>query len=391
MSNSQAQSPVVRVSHRKISPKQVLFLYVQAGGRCEFSGCNKYLLKHSVTQTAGNYGQLAHVVAFNEAGPRGKSPSRPRNINDVSNLMLLCAECHVLIDNHPSDYPVPLLRAYKRQHEDIVYYATGLKQSQKTAILCLLAPINGDKVSIPLAQIHKAILPMHPLEKPHCHIDLNEQYVIGKEPEFFASAEKTIKALVDDFKYRSPGERIEHVSVFGLAPIPLLVLLGRRLGSTVPADVYHHHHDKDNWIWKTHGRHITFEHKRVREGTDPACIALLLNVSGTISLSSLPQEIGEHFTIYEISPREVRPSTNCIRTREHLESFKQAYEEFLRDLRRMHHRVDMIHLFPAVPPPVAIACGRELMPKVDPALRVYDFDKTLGGFQFSLEVNGHDD
>ena len=217
------------------------------------------------------------------------------------------------------------------------------------------------------------------------------QYVIGKEPEFIASAAKIIKAQVNDFKYHAPGDRIEHVSIFGLAPIPLLILLGKQLGNTMPADIFHHHHDKDNWSWKTRGRQITFEQKRVRQGSDPACVAVLLNVSGTIPLSTLPTEIGEHFSVYQIAPREVGPSTNCIRTHEHLESFKAAYEEFLRDLRRTYDRVDAIHVFPAVPPPVAIACGRELMPKVDPVLRVYDFDKTQGGFQFALEVNGNDD
>lgn len=389
MSDSHDRLPVVRA--RKISPQQMLFLYVRAGGRCEFYGCNKYVMKHSVTQTEGNYGQLAHIVAFNEGGPRGKRARRPTNINAVTNLMLLCPECHMLVDKHPLDYPVRLLRDFKRQHEENVFHATSIERTQRTAIVCLLAPVNGDQVSIPIAQIHKAILPMHPLEKPYCHIDLNNQYMIGKDPEFLASAEKTIRAMVDDFKYRSPGERIEHISVFGLAPIPLLVLLGRQLGRTLPADIYHHHHDQDNWLWKTRGRRVTFEHTRVRDGTDPACVALVLNVSGTIAVDGLPLEIDERFTIYAISPHDVRPSTNCIRTRENLEAFKQAYEEFLRDLRRTHDRVDTIRLFPAVPPSVAIACGRELMPKVDPALRIYDFDKAHGRFQFSLEVNGCDD
>jgi glutaryl-CoA dehydrogenase len=33
------------------------------------------------------------------------------------------------------------------------------------------------------------------------------------------------------------------------------------------------------------------------------------------------------------------------------------------------------------------ACGRELLPKVDPKLLVYDFDKRLGGFTPIIEVN----
>jgi len=55
-----------------------------------------------------------------------------------------------------------------------------------------------------------------------------------------------------------------------------------------------------------------------------------------------------------------------------------------------HPQLETIHLFPAVPPPIAILCGRELMPKVDPALRVYDFRKKQGGFDFVLEVNKND-
>ena len=46
-----------------------------------------------------------------------------------------------------------------------------------------------------------------------------------------------------------------------------------------------------------------------------------------------------------------------------------------------------IHLFPAVPAPVAVFCGREILPKVDPKLVVYDFDKRQGGFTPIIEVN----
>lgn len=52
-----------------------------------------------------------------------------------------------------------------------------------------------------------------------------------------------------------------------------------------------------------------------------------------------------------------------------------------------HIALDEIHLFPAVPAPVAVLCGRELLPKVDPALLVYDSNKKTNGFQPILRVN----
>src|SRR5438445_13057633 len=85
-----APSPVTRVPSRSISKLTQLLLFVRAGGRCEFDGCNKYLLEHHLTLTEGNFAQVAHIVAFKVAGPRGREGPRPEGINDVANLMRLC-------------------------------------------------------------------------------------------------------------------------------------------------------------------------------------------------------------------------------------------------------------------------------------------------------------
>jgi len=47
----------------------------------------------------------------------------------------------------------------------------------------------------------------------------------------------------------------------------------------------------------------------------------------------------------------------------------------------------IIHLFPAVPAPIALLCGRELLPKADPSLMVYDYVDNKQGFKFALQVN----
>jgi SMODS-associated and fused to various effectors sensor domain len=52
-----------------------------------------------------------------------------------------------------------------------------------------------------------------------------------------------------------------------------------------------------------------------------------------------------------------------------------------------HPDVKNVHVFPAVPAPIAIACGHDLLPKVHPALSVYDYDKKTGGFILGLQVN----
>lgn len=391
LSHKKNISPVVRVSRRQVGDNRVLLLYVHAGGRCQFRGCGDYLLKHPLTLKVANFGEVAHVVAFRETGPRGTSLPRPKDIHDPSNLMLLCHTCHRLIDTEPSDYPSTLLQEMKAEHEKNVYEATGIKKNQRTAIVRLEAPINGRQASIPLPIVYRAILPRHPLEKPTCHIPLNAQTAISADDEFIAAAARTIDAKVKDFLAPGlGGEQVEHISVFGLAPISLLILLGHRLGNTIPADVYHHHHDTEDWTWKTASRRAEFEHRLLRRGARRDCVALLVSISGTVETASLPSQIDKKFWLYEIRPKGMKSDTNCLKTRECLENFKRVYEEWLREVRRKHYPLGEIHVFPAVPPPVAILCGRELMPKVDPALRVYDYNKTRQGFGFSLEVNSND-
>src|SRR4051794_17105867 len=87
--SAQSASPVSSVPSRKIGTGIQIHLVATSAGRCEFRGCNKFLFVHPLTKAAGNFSQMAHIVAFSEAGPRG-SGKRPNEINAIENLMLLC-------------------------------------------------------------------------------------------------------------------------------------------------------------------------------------------------------------------------------------------------------------------------------------------------------------
>jgi hypothetical protein len=53
--------------------------------------------------------------------------------------------------------------------------------------------------------------------------------------------------------------------------------------------------------------------------------------------------------------------------------------------------IEEIHLFPAVPAPVAVSCGRELLPKVHPSLLMYDYNKRKNGFTPTIRINAHNE
>ena len=48
-----------------ISDEATLRLWVQSGGRCEYHGCNEYLLEDELTTYALNFAERAHIVGAN--------------------------------------------------------------------------------------------------------------------------------------------------------------------------------------------------------------------------------------------------------------------------------------------------------------------------------------
>jgi hypothetical protein len=183
------------------------------------------------------------------------------------------------------------------------------------------------------------------------------------------------------------GSATDHVSVFALAPIPLLVVLGRALSDKQGVDFYQRHRDTDDWKWKSVGADVEYAFRRLQKGAASERVALCLSLSGSIERASLPPVIDDTFTIYELTLAAGRPSPLFLRKKADLGNFRRAYMVALREIMAAHRELSQLYLFPAVPAPVAIVCGHALLPKVDPTLLVYDADKTNGGFTFSTAVN----
>jgi len=106
-----------------------------------------------------------------------------------------------------------------------------------------------------------------------------------------------------------------------------------------------------------------------------------------VPLSDLPGKVGKDSTVYEITLAGRAPDPLFLNLAEDLGRFAAEYASALRAIRTNHPGLQVLHVFPAVPAPVAVSLGREVLPKVDPILRIFDYDKREGGFAFALEVN----
>lgn len=386
---AKAKNSTVKDVTRSIKDKTKLLLYVQAGGRCEFDGCNKYLMRHPLTHKPINLGQMAHIVAFSDDGPRGDADDRPVDINNAENLMLLCHQCHKLIDDHPEEYSRETLLNYKKAHKERIVWLTAASPDRQTSVVVLKSKIGGQTVKLSAAEIHEAVSPRYPASRAGTEIDLSK---ISDEGEaFYTVAAKEIKRQIERvLSDVIEDEKTNHISLFALAPMPLLAYAGNLLGNKIPTDLFQRHRDAENWTWKTDGALAEYKFERLSKGTDDEKVVLILSLSGKIHLDKLPPEIVGDASVYEITLNNANPNPNFLRQKQDLAAFKDIYQLALREIGGNHGKLERLHLFPAVPAPVAVLCGRELMPKVDPILSIYDDDKRHGGYRMILEVNKYD-
>jgi hypothetical protein len=119
------------------------------------------LLENHLTKTDGIFTQMAHIWAFSGQGPRAGRSRREKYAHALSNLMLLCPQCHKLVNDHPEQYTVEMLRKHKKAHEDRVFMLTDKRPDRHTVAFVLKAKVGGRTVSVSLPEMKEPVTPRY--------------------------------------------------------------------------------------------------------------------------------------------------------------------------------------------------------------------------------------
>lgn len=366
-------------------------LWARAAGRCEFRGCNKLLYKDELTQAKSNLAVISHIVAFSPDGPRGH-PTRSKELEkDICNLMLTCRKHGKVIDDRDrvAQYREELLVEFKREHERRVRMLTESKEDAQTHVVILQAPIDGRDVYINPTDAFRAILPKYPDDEEATLIDLSGMAVAVDTPGFFpmmtAAVDDQTKPLV---RRRAGRARHNSLSVFAMAPIPLLIHFGHLLGDIGNVDLFQRHRGEQDWTWPESEEMAEFYEIYKPDLADvdgpPRTIALLLSLSVRMARTRVEAALGEEPLYYEI--RADAPGKDFLRSRRRLEVFGYEVRRLLDDLRDAHGHDQPVHVFAAVPSPAAVEFGRNIK-DFDPPFEVYEYQKADRFYAPGLTIN----
>mgnify|MGYP003365292226 CR=1 FL=1 len=350
-------------------------LWVAAGGRCEFNCCNHPLDKHVITQAKLFVGEHAHIIGDSAQGPRGDAALSKKLEHDVSNLMLLCRTCHKAIDQHVDDYSVETLQEMKRRHESHI-------QS--------LYDLDGTKTSIPVILRHsikRGHVPTFTVPDTQMAVLKNSKYcqrpsdkVITLEFGNSRSREhdqaywvETVKQLKDDFQEQWKAidklSKVQHISVFAFAPMPLNIQLGVYLGNKGEVSTYQWSRSTESWLYEKERQYeqqsIYFDDVPESNGKE---LSVAISLSAEVDVAAVRNAVENS---YLVNFRVLNPKPNLVESVDDIRHFRTEITNFLAQVRNRGYK--KIHIFPAMPLSLAVELGRQILPKADPSIDIWDF------------------
>jgi hypothetical protein len=367
---------------RYIPEKTKVILWGKQGGRCSY--CNRILYRDSFTQAEFNTAYIAHIVADSPDGPRGHPVESPRLKKDISNLTLMCDVHHRLIDEADVEgHTVDRLRKMKAQPEKRIERATTAAPNKQSEILLYganvgdqAAPVNYGKACLALSGDR------YPSSDHAINLSLVNSATRDHDQEYWRLEEQNLRRLVEtQVQPRLVDGSIPHMSIFAIAPQPLLILLGSLLTDIPDAETYQLHREPTGWCWQDGPADFQY---RVEEPTKNGEPALVLALSATVTDDRIQAVLGEEVAIWRVTLE--RPDNDFLKSRAQLRAFRSTMRTLLDQIKARHGQGAALHVFPVVPVAIAVDLGRIRQPKADLPFRVYDQNNALGGFAEALRI-----
>ncbi|MCC8948367.1 SAVED domain-containing protein [Bradyrhizobium sp. Arg62] len=378
----QSPAPPPRTARRRGLPRKIEnIVWARAAGRCQYAGCNKLLIGDQVSGAANaNTAYIGHIVADSPEGPRGDPIRSPKLAHDPDNLMLVCDVHHRVFDREMvAEHPEEVLTAMKRRHEERIRVVTGIDEDLGSHVIRYAARIGTNESPLAKGDLKWSMIPgRYPLDGGWIDLDLATLELPDHEPDFWRTHIRNLRTgFAEKVRGRMERQEIRHLSVFGLAPIPLLFELGRLISDISAADVRQLLRNPKGWKWDPVGPPIRFG---VKPSNQAACpVALKLEVSASIVDERIHAVLGGgEAAIWSIGADGAH--NDIMRRPEDLAEFARLFRTTLDAIKLAHGENCMVHIFPAVPVSVAVEAGRSWQPKAHPTLNIYDQNRKLGGF-----------
>jgi hypothetical protein len=295
----------------------------------------------------------------------------------------MCHDCHKIIDDvdHRQFFPPDKLRDIKDSFERRIEMVTDHGGLTRTAALRVGGLIRGSLALASQREVAETLLAADYLGLVETRRSGDFTCRIpgaagGKG--FWDSGCQAIDDTLDLVHQAIDCGDVEHVSVFAIAPIPLLVYLGWNLDDKTPTRIFQKHRDlHQGWSWSTATEPVQFgvsvlDHEPLPDSGDRGRdVVLTCGVSSPIDPDLLPAELAGLPRI-DVGPSTMAPGPTLITHEESLKNFASIWRGALATVEARFPKAQRWHLVASAPVTIAVETGRSFMRDAHPPVAVYE-------------------
>jgi hypothetical protein len=302
--------------------------------------------------------------------------------------MLLCDEHHRLIDKRDvAGHSVERLTVMKRIHEERIAVLSALTPDKRTHILLYGANIGVHGSPLCYKEACISIMPhRYPAFVRPIELSMKNGMQTDDTPLYWQQQEEQLTmAFNREVASLKGNHEVQHFSVFGLAPMPLLIKLGTLLSDLYEADVYQRHREPVTWQWQTHsysGNQPFFVLKPPAKAGGPP--ALNISLSATVTDDRISTTVGSEASVWTLT--HTNPGNDFLKSKELLQEFRTIVRYSLDFIKQQHGQRTTLKVFPAMPVAASIEFGRVWMSKADMPMVIYDQNNKIGTFIEAITI-----
>lgn len=342
-------------------------LWARAAGRCEFEGCNELLCEDWLTGKTINGAQMAHIYPVGKSA-RSTDDQSEELKTDIDNLMLLCYKHHNLVDKSaPDEYPVDKLQEMKKNHEDRIKRASVVQENRQTLIVLYAANIDNDTPYLSFRDAQLAISPKYFCAE-HSPVRIQLKGTTKEKDEGYWN--------IEDINLKNSVQRLvleplkqnqyEHISLFAIAPQPLLVRLGTLLNEKQPVRVFQSIRSPKTWTWQT-GKPYDFTVIEPHDKTKQPVMVFAISADAIIERTKAYYHGESSIWVLTVD----KPNVNLILSEEQLYGFRDSARNFV-ELVSKNATTTPIHVHMAMPVSCAVELGRIWMSKAHKNMLLFE-------------------
>lgn len=365
------------VARGNIKSSVRIAVWARAGGCCVMCSASLLGAARTFLHTV-LVGELAHNVGATA------TPGSPRGLAEdliereaEENLLLLCHSCHRLIDNedHAPYFTTDRLRDLKTRHEDRVRVAATSGGLRRTAPVRVGGLVRGATAFASQRQAADALLAAGYLGLADGRWQGDFACHMAGDPSrssYWLAAQEAIDHTLALVEQAVASGGVDHLSIFAIAPIPLLVYLGSRLDDKTDTRLYQKHRDGDQgWRWDETAEIHGFTPRAAIDSTAAGEVVLAASLTAEVQRSKLPEPLQE-LPYFEIRPEGDLFGPGLVSHPDTLRNFADCWRSLLAEVETTCPRATRWHLVAATPLSAAIEMGRAFMRGAQPPVEVYE-------------------